>query len=112
ASRRVLRSGRRGPARRAEARLGGERRPARRARDDWGVGGGPAAVGAKMGAPEERRAAGATGGGGPPDRGRVGKERVDLAEPPLELDQLVTAVDEQVLAELVAAVHLEHQAAE
>src|SRR5581483_1198165 len=43
---------------------------------------------------------------------RSREQRVELGEALLELAELDAAVDEQVLAELVSAVHLEHQPAE
>jgi hypothetical protein len=44
--------------------------------------------------------------------GHRGRQKdVELSEPVIESDELCAAVDEQVLAELVPPVHLEHQAA-
>ena len=60
------------------------------------------------GAPQAHRAAGAARRVG--DRGC--KQRVELLQALVERDQLVAALDQQVLAELVAAEHLEHEAAE
>ena len=47
------------------------------------------------------------------DRARPsGEQGVELGEALFELHQFDASVDEQVLAELIAAVHLEHQPAE
>ena len=74
---------------------------------------GPAALGAELRAPEDRRSALAAGGGADAAaRHGGGEQGVELGEPLLEADELRAAVDEQVLAELVAAVHLEDEAAE
>ena len=62
----------------------------------------------KIGAPHSQRADGPRLAAG--DRG--GEQRVELGEPLLEPAELEAAVDEQVLPELVPAVHLEHQPAE
>jgi hypothetical protein len=40
------------------------------------------------------------------------QERVEVGEPLFDGDELSAAVDEEVLAELIAPVHLEHEAAE
>jgi hypothetical protein len=46
------------------------------------------------------------------DRDRGCEQGVELLQALIERDQLVAALDQQVLAELVAAKHLEHEAAE
>jgi hypothetical protein len=47
-----------------------------------------------------------------PDGDGCCEQGVELLQAFVERDQLVAALDEQVLAELVAAKHLEHEAAE
>src|SRR5581483_884332 len=77
------------------------------------LGGRPAALRAELRPPEDRRTAfaalrrpvAAAGHGG-------GEQGVELREALLELPELDAAVDEQVLPELVPAVHLEQEAAE
>jgi hypothetical protein len=74
---------------------------------------GPAAIGAEVGAPDERGAAGAAGRrSGSPDGDRSREQCVQLLQPLVERDQLVAPLDEQILAELVAPEHLQHQPAE
>jgi hypothetical protein len=63
--------------------------------------------------PHERRTAGAARRRGGSARGDDGREeRVQLLEPLVERDQLVTALDQKRITEKVAAEHLQHQAAE
>src|SRR6185503_13861610 len=67
----------------------------------------------ELGAPEDRRAALAPRRGPrPPARDGGGEECVEVGEPLLEPLQLDATVDEEILPELVATVHLEHQPAE
>jgi hypothetical protein len=64
-------------------------------------------------APDDRRAAGAScRRRGSSHRYRGREQRVELLQTLVERDQLVAPLDEQVLAELVAAKHLEHQPTE
>ena len=66
-----------------------------------------------MGAPDDRSAASAPGRRRRAAGGHgCGEERVQLLQPLVEGDELVAALDQQVLAELVAPEHLQHQAAE
>src|SRR5204862_3759419 len=106
-----LRGGRRGSARRAELRVGGQRVPAALAADN-GIAGGPAAIGAEVDAAVERGAAAAA----PRHRGPAGRggrdERVELEDPLLERHELRALLEYELLAVVVAAVHLEHQPAE
>jgi hypothetical protein len=72
-----------------------------------------AAVRAEVGAPHERctaRAARSRRSSAGGDHRR--KERVELLQAFVERNELVAALDEEILAELVAAEHLQHQAAE
>ena len=84
-----------------------------RAADDWwGRGGRAAAVGTEMRAPNERSAARAPGcRRRTPDGDGCCQQCVELLQALVQCDQLVAALDEQVLAELVAAEHLQHEAA-
>ena len=63
-----------------------------------------------MGAPRKRGAAGAAAGRDPPARGC--EHLVELVEAGVEPEQLVATLGEEILAERVAPVHLEHQAAQ
>src|SRR5205823_9288910 len=54
----------------------------------------------------------ARGRGGPTRRDGHGEQCVELLKPLVERNQLVAAVDQQVLPELIAPEHLEHQSAE
>jgi hypothetical protein len=66
-----------------------------------------------MRAPDERSAACTPGcRRRTTDRDRRREQGVQLLQALVERDQLVAALDEQVLAELVAAEHLQHEAAE
>jgi hypothetical protein len=102
------------PADSAELRIRGQRTTALRATDHRrGRRRRPAAVGTEVRAPHERSAARTPGGRcRPPDGDSGCKQRVELLQALVERDQLVAALDQQVLAELVAAEHLEHEAAE
>src|SRR5204862_4657269 len=74
---------------------------------------GPSAVRAEMRPPDDRRAARAPRGRGrPPGRNSRREQRVELLEAVVECNELVAPLDQQVLAELVASVHLQHQPAE
>src|SRR5438067_533496 len=105
---RVARGG--GAAVRAEERVRGQRVPALGAGDDRPLAGGPAAVRAEVRSPWQRRTALAAPRRDAPARG--GEHLVELVEPRVDPEQLVAAFGEQVLAEAVTPVHLEHQAAE
>lgn len=66
-----------------------------------------------MGAPHDWRTTGAPCGRRSPPGGHGGREQcVELLESVVERDQLVAALDQEVLSKLVTAVHLEHEAAE
>jgi hypothetical protein len=54
----------------------------------------------------------ARGRRGPARRHCRGEERVELLQPLIEREQLVAALDHEVLPELVPAEHLEHETAE
>src|SRR3954471_1442144 len=99
---------------RAEPRIRSERRLALRAGDDRRrCADRPPAVRAEVRAPDERRSArAARRWSGAPRRNRRGEERVEFLQPVVESEELVTAIDEEVLAELVSPEHLEHQPAE
>ena len=102
------------PQTRAELRVGRKRAAAvRAAHHRWGRRRGATAVRTEVGAPHERGAAGTPGrrrcpAGG--DRGR--KQRVELLQALVERDQLVAALDQQVLPELVPTEHLQHETPE
>src|SRR4029453_5667934 len=101
------------PARRAELRFSWESGAALRACDDrWRRRSRAAAVGTEVRAPHNRRAACTTRcrrGAARADGGR--EEGFELLDPVVERDELVTTLDQQVLAELVAPEHLQHQSA-
>ena len=101
-------------AHRAELRVGGEGAPALGATDHRRSGGSrPAAIRAEVRTPDERRPAGtASRWRRPPNRDGSRQQCVQLLQPLVESDQLVATLDQQVLTELVAAEHLEHQPAE
>lgn len=102
------------PARRAELGVGRKCGVAVRTGDDGrSCDNCPTAVRAEVCTPDEGRAAFASRRRRGAARGnRDGEERVELLQPLVECDQLVAPLDEQVLPELVPAVHLQHQAAE
>ena len=71
------------------------------------------AVGAEVGAPNEWGATLAPRGRRcSPYGDRRREQRVQLLQTLVERDQLIAAIDEQVLPELIAPEHLQHQAAE
>jgi hypothetical protein len=74
---------------------------------------GSPAVRAEVGSPDERRPAlAARGRRRTAHRHGRGEQRVQLLEAFVEGDELVAALDDQILAKLVAAEHLQHQPAE
>ena len=92
-------------------RVGRERMPAALAADHR-VARGPAAVRAEMDAAVERRAAAAVRRDpGPAGRGGL-DEGVELEDPLLERHELRALLEHELLAVVVAAVHLQHQPAE
>ena len=111
---RSLHSSRRAAAAAAEPRVGrkgastlcaGDHGRSRRRR--------PAAVGAEVRSPHEgctARAARRRSGPAQRDRGR--KERLELLQPLVECGQLLAALDQEILAELIPAKHLQHEPAE
>src|SRR5213079_2809893 len=100
------------PATRAEAGVGRQRMAAVRARDDCLFTHWTAAVRTEVRAPDDRRAAlAAAGSRTSPGRGSR-KHRVELVEPRLEIGDVPGVLAEQVLPELLPAVHLHRQAAE
>ena len=99
-----------GPAVRAEERVGRQGMAALGAGQYGAVARRPAAVGAEVRAPGQRRAALAASGRDATPRCR--KHLVELVQPRVQAEELVAALGEQVLAEAVLPVHLEHQAAE
>src|SRR5205807_3103177 len=101
-------------ARRAELRLRRHRRAACLTRQDRGRSGGrPSTVRAEVRSTHDWRSARTPGRRrGSPRGNGGGKERVQLAQPLVERDQFITALEQEVLSELVAAVHLQHEAAE
>ncbi len=109
-----MRSGSRLPANAAELRPGRQGAPALRAGDHGrGRPGRPATVGAEVRSPQEgcaARAARRRSGPAQGDRGR--EERLNLLQALVECSQLLAAIDEEILAELIPAKHLQHQAAE
>ena len=71
-----------------------------------------AAARAEAGADQQRRAAGADRGAAAPQPPRALEQRVDLARARLDRDELGAALDDERLVEVIAAVHLEREAAE
>ena len=66
-----------------------------------------------MRSPHERSSTGAARRrSSPAHRDRRREQRVELLQPFIQREQLVAAFDDEILAELVAAEHLQHKAAE
>ena len=103
-----------GAAHAAELRVGRERAAALGARNDRRhCRSGPPAVGTEVGAPDERCAAGtARGRSGATHGHRCSEKRLELVQPVVQSHQVLAPVHQQVLAKLIAAEHLQHQAAE
>src|SRR5262249_29610 len=94
----------------AEAGVAGKRVAALGTGDHRLLAGRTPALGGEVGAPRQRGAALATADGPPVPDG--GEHLVELPEAGVEPEQLVAALRQQVLAEAVAAIHLQDQAAE
>jgi hypothetical protein len=99
---------------RAELGIGGECAAALRAADDGGrCGDGTSAVGAEVRPPYEWGPTGAARSRSRPAyRDRRYEKRVELPQSFIQREQLLAPLDEEVLTELVAAEHLQHQPAE
>src|SRR5262249_57267982 len=95
----------------AKAGVGRQRMAAVRARDDSLFADGSSAVRAEVRAPDDRRTALAAARGRPPACCRRREHRVELVESRLEIGDVTGVLAEQVLPELLPAVHLHRKPA-